>query len=120
LLVEDELGLLKMAQTMLERKGYRVLAASTPEKAVRFAEEHAGDIHLVVTDVVMPEMTGKELIDRLHGLFPDLKVLFMSGYTADVIARHGVLEHDIRFIQKPFSDKNLALKVRETLDGRNG
>ncbi len=77
---------------MLERQGYTVLAASTPGEAIRLAREHAGEIHLLMTDVVMPEMNGRDLAKNLLSLYPDLKRLFMSGYTADVIAHHGVLD----------------------------
>ena len=81
-----------MARRMLGKLGYTVLAASTPGEAIRLAGEHAGEIHLLMTDVVMPEMNGRDLAERLHAIYPDLKRLFMSGYTADVIAHHGVLD----------------------------
>lgn len=116
LLVEDEPGILEMTTQMLEMHGYKVIAANTPGKAVRLAREHAGEIHLLMTDVVMPEMNGRDLAKNLLSLYPDLKRLFMSGYTADVIAHHGVLEDGVQFIQKPFSIKELAVKVREALD----
>ncbi|MCX5827707.1 MAG: PAS domain S-box protein [Deltaproteobacteria bacterium] len=115
LLVEDEAMLLKLAQTMLEKLGYAVLIAATPGEAIRLADEHAGKIHLLMTDVVMPEMNGRDLAKRLLSLYPNLKRLFMSGYTANVIAHHGVLEEGAHFIQKPFSMKDLATKVREAL-----
>jgi YesN/AraC family two-component response regulator len=83
---------------------------------VRLAEEHPGDIHLLITDVVMPGMNGRDLADELRTFYPDIKILFMSGYTADVIAHRGVLEEDVQFIQKPFSMKDLGVKVREVLD----
>ena len=101
---------------MLEMQGYTVLAASTPGEAIRLAEEHAGEIHLLMTDVVMPEMNGRELANKLLSLYPGLKWLFMSGYTADVIAHHGVLEEGVCFIQKPFSLGDLAARVREALE----
>jgi PAS domain S-box-containing protein len=115
LLVEDDLMLLQLTKTVLEEKGYSVLPASTPGEAIRLAKEHAGKIHLLITDVVMPEMNGRELTERLLPLSPNLKCLFMSGYTADVIAHRGVLEEGVHFLQKPFSIHNLAAKVREAL-----
>jgi PAS domain S-box-containing protein len=115
LLVEDEPTLLEMTQFMLEKLGYTVLAATTPGEAIRLAHEKAGEIDLLITDVVMPEMNGRELAQRLVGFYPKLKQLFMSGYTADVIARHGVLESGIHFVHKPFSMNDLAGKVREAL-----
>ena len=116
LLVEDEAMLLKLAKTMLEKLGYRVLSASTPVEAIRLAREHAGTIHLLLTDVVMPEMNGRDLARQLLSLYPGLKCLFMSGYTANVIASHGVLEEGVHFIQKPFSLNDLAVKLRAMLD----
>jgi two-component system, cell cycle sensor histidine kinase and response regulator CckA len=116
LIVEDEGSVLKLAQRILENLGYTVLAASTPGKAVTLAEEHAGHIDLLFTDVVMPETNGRELAGKLQALYPDLKVLFMSGYTANVIAHRGVLDEGVNFIQKPFSSRDLALKVRDALD----
>jgi len=115
LVVEDEPVLLMMAQTMLRKLGYRVLAAGTPSKAIELAEQHEGQIHLAITDVVMPEMNGRDLAECLQAASPGLKILFMSGYTADVIARRGVLEAGINFLQKPFSVHDLATKVREVL-----
>ena len=101
---------------MLERFGYKVLAAHTPKAAVAMAEGYDGPIHLLLTDVVMPEMNGKELMKRIETLKPHIKVLFMSAYTGDVIARRGIIEGDAHFIQKPFSIDALAAKVREVLD----
>ncbi len=98
-------------------QGYTVLAAGTPGEAVRLASEHTGEIDLLMTDVVMPEMNGRELAMNLQSLYPDLKCLFMSGYTADVIAHRGVLVDGAHFIQKPFSIDGLAAKVREALGG---
>jgi two-component system cell cycle sensor histidine kinase/response regulator CckA len=115
LLVEDEPAILRMTTTMLERQGYKVLAASTPGEAIRLAEEYPGEIHLLITDVVMPEMNGRDLAKNILSLYPSLKRLFMSGYTANVIAHHGVLDYGVNFIQKPFSVKDLAIKVRDAL-----
>jgi two-component system cell cycle sensor histidine kinase/response regulator CckA len=116
LLVEDEPMILDITVKILERQGYTVMAASTPGEAIRLAREHAGEIHLLMTDVVMPEMNGKDLAKNLLSLYPNLKRLFMSGYTADIIAHHGVLDEGVHFIQKPFSVKKLAGQVREVLD----
>ncbi|MDO8833983.1 MAG: ATP-binding protein, partial [Vicinamibacterales bacterium] len=116
LLVEDEAAILKMTTLMLERQGYAVLAASSPGESLRLAEAHAGRIDLLITDVVMPEMNGRDLARNLLALYPNLKRLFMSGYTADVIAHHGVLDPGVHFIQKPFSTKDLAAKTRDVLD----
>ncbi len=116
LLVEDEQMLLQMGMEMLKKLGYKVLAAGSPSEAVKIAEEHKNDIHLLITDVIMPEMNGKQLADKLLSLYPNLKLLFMSGYTADVISYHGVLSPGVQFIQKPFSTKDIAAKVREVLE----
>ena len=87
-----------------------------PGEYVLLAEEHAGEIHLLLTDVVMPKMNGRDLAKKLLSLYPSLKHLFMSGYTANVIAHQGVLDEGVYFIQKPFSIKDLAAKVRDVLD----
>ena len=116
LVVEDEAMILDIAKTMLELQGYTVLAAATPGEAVRLAREHAGEIHLLITDVVMPEMNGRELAKKLLSLYPGLKRLFMSGYTANVIAHHGVLDEGVHFMQKPFTLADLVVKVREALE----
>ncbi|MFH0729998.1 MAG: response regulator [Pseudomonadota bacterium] len=118
LLVEDEPAILELITIMLEKLGYTVLKAGTPEDAIRLAGEHAGEIHLLMTDVVMPEMNGKDLARDLLSLYPHLKHLFMSGYTADVIANNGILDDGVSFIQKPFSIKKLDDKVRVTLGYR--
>ena len=115
LLVEDEPAILNLVRKGLERQGYSVLSAGTPGEAIRMAETHAGDIHLLITDVIMPEMNGRDLARRLIGLHPGMRRLFMSGYTADVIAHHGVLEEGVHFLQKPFSNTVLGAKVREAL-----
>jgi DNA-binding response OmpR family regulator len=97
-------------------QGYRVLAANSPAEALGLAQEHTGKIHMLMTDVVMPEMNGKVLAKLLQALHSQLKLLFMSGFTANVIAHHGVLDEGINFIQKPFSLHELMAKVREVLD----
>lgn len=116
LLVEDEPRLLVLARRILEREGYSVLAAGTPGEATRLAENYRGEIHLLITDVVLPEMNGRVLAKNLLALYPSLKRLFMSGYTADVIAHNGVLDEGVEFIEKPFSAQDLAIKVRMALD----
>ena len=116
LVVEDELSILEMITGMLEHKGFKVLAASTPNDAIRMAEEHDGVIHLLLTDVIMPQMNGRDLYKNLIPLYPKIESLFMSGYTANIIANHGVLEEGVFFIQKPFSMKDLVVKLREVLD----
>lgn len=115
LLVEDQQEILKMATVMLERLGYTVLAASMPGQAIRLAMEHTGQIHLLMTDVIMPEMNGRDLASTILSLHPNIKQLFMSGYTADVIACQGVLDDGVNFIQKPFLIHDLANKVREVI-----
>jgi PAS domain S-box-containing protein len=115
LLVEDEKALLHLSKRILEKKGYHVLTAETPDEAIRQAAQHAGQIHLLITDVVMPGMNGRDLARKMGSLYPGIRILFMSGYTADVIAHHGVLDEGVHFIQKPFSRMDLASKVREVL-----
>jgi CheY-like chemotaxis protein len=116
LLVEDEQSVLILTRRMLERLGYSVLSAATPKEAIEIAQNHSGEIDLLLVDVIMPEMTGRELSEILIRLRPKVKRLFMSGYTADIIAQRGVLDPGIHFIQKPFSSKELACKVREAID----
>jgi PAS domain S-box-containing protein len=116
LLAEDEPAILEMTTRMLECQGYTVLAAGTPDEAIRLAREYAAEIHLLMTDVVMPEMNGRDLARNLLTSRPHIKRLFMSGYTANVIAHHGMLDAEVCFIQKPFSIRGLAAKVREALD----
>jgi PAS domain S-box-containing protein len=117
LFVEDEPSILRLGQSVLERFGYTVLAAGKPSDALTLAEQHDGPIHILVTDVVMPEMDGKELKEQIEKRKPGIKVLFMSGYTADVIVHRGILEEDVDFLSKPFTVNNLIGKVREMLDG---
>lgn len=116
MLVEDSETVLKLCKAMLETLGYKVLAANGKDQALRLAGDYSGKIDLLLTDVVMPEMNGKELSERILAMKPGLKCLYMSGYTADVIARQGILEEGIHFISKPFSLKDLAAKVRDVLD----
>jgi DNA-binding NtrC family response regulator len=114
--VEDEKSILKMTKIMLEQFGYTVLSASSPAEAIQIGASNPSEIHLLITDVVMPEMSGRDLAEKLLNMYPNLKCLFMSGYTANVIAHHGVLDEGVQFIHKPFSCQNLAAKVREILD----
>jgi signal transduction histidine kinase len=117
LLVEDEPLVRDLAHRLLKQQGYNVLEAANGVQALRVAQEHAGEtIHLLQTDVVMPQMGGKELANQLKILRPEVKVLYTSGYTDDAIVHHGVLEPGINFLQKPFSPATLAQKVREVLD----
>ncbi len=117
LVVEDEESVLGLARTVLEGLGYTVLAERTPADAIRAAKSHAGELHLLLTDVVMPGMDGRQLAERLRAFRPGLKCLFMSGYTSNAIAHSGVLEPGVAFIQKPFSLVDLADKVRQALEG---
>ncbi|HET9235542.1 MAG TPA: ATP-binding protein [Candidatus Eisenbacteria bacterium] len=116
LFVEDDVAILGLGQAMLRRLGYTVLAAATPGDAFQQAEAHAGDIRLLITDVVMPEMNGRQLAEEMMLRRPGLKCLFVSGYTAEVIANRGVLQAGVHFLQKPFSLRDLALKVREVIE----
>jgi PAS domain S-box-containing protein len=115
LIVEDDEGLRKFAQEVLQSYGYRILVAENGEDALRVCKEHEGPIHLLLTDVVMPKMGGKQLAERLQPLYPRMKVICMSGYTDDAIVHHGVLESGLNFLEKPFTPESLARKVREAL-----
>ena len=116
LLVEDEPSILKMTTRMLERLGYSVLTASTSGEAIRLAATPEVKIHLLITDVIMPEMNGRDLAERLVSMNKGLKCLFMSGYTSEIIDNQGLLVEGKHFIQKPFSKNGLATKIREMLD----
>jgi len=116
LLVEDEASILNLNKTVLERSGFLVLAARTPGEALALAERNSEPIHILVTDVVMPEMNGKELKTRIQTLKPNIKVLYISGYPDNVIVHRGILERDVSFLQKPFTIDSLVAKVREVLD----
>ena len=116
LLVEDESALLVVAKRLLESLGYTVLSAAGPGEALRMVENHQGEIQLLLTDVIMPGMNGRDLAHRLSTLYPSMKYLFMSGYTAEVITHQGVLDEGVHFIQKPLSKKDLAAKIRKVLD----
>jgi len=115
LIVEDDEAVLNLSKGMLERLGYHVLVARKPDEAMMLAREYEGNIELLFTDVVMPDMNGKELSEKMRSIRPGMECLYMSGYTADVIARQGILEEGVHFIPKPFSLKVLAAKVLEIL-----
>jgi len=117
LLVEDEPEVRDLAREILEGSGYTVLQACDALEAVFMAERHAGPIHLLLTDVIMPRQSGRALVERLRPLRPEMQVLYMSGYTNEAIVRHGVLDPDTLFIQKPFSPAALGHKVRAAIDG---
>ena len=117
LLVEDEIAMLQVVQRLLEANGYTVIAASTPNEAMAAVETNGASIDLLIADVILPEMNGRELSERVVAKCPRTKVLFMSGYTANVLAPHGVLEKNIHFIEKPFARKDLLAQVREILTG---
>jgi CheY-like chemotaxis protein len=116
LLVEDEPAVRELAAFTLRERGYTVLEAVNGEEGLRTARRHDGKIDLVLTDIVMPVMGGKEMADALHVSHPDTKVLFTTGYTEDAIGDHGVLRPGIVFLQKPYVTATLARKVREALD----
>jgi two-component system, cell cycle sensor histidine kinase and response regulator CckA len=117
LVVEDETAILELLETMLHELGYAVLAETSPLSALDLAREHAGRLHLLITDVIMPDMNGRDLATQMRKMCPEIRVLFMSGYTADVIARQGVLATDGQFIQKPFTMQDIAGKVHDVLAG---
>ncbi|HEX4628118.1 MAG TPA: response regulator [Gemmatimonadales bacterium] len=119
LLAEDEPLVRALARKVLEQAGYRVLVAAGGAEALALAERHTGPIHLLLSDVVMPEMNGRELMRRLIAQRPDVRVLYMSGYADEAIARHGVLDPGTAFMQKPFTPGALTRKVREVLDGQH-
>jgi CheY-like chemotaxis protein len=116
LLVEDNEPMRNLSHTILRRQGYRTLVAKNGPDALAVLESHPGPVDLLLTDVVMPDMNGRELFDRIVAKIPEMKVLYMSGYTDNVIAHHGVLDPGVQFIQKPFSVHALASKIRAVLD----
>lgn len=115
LIVEDEEMLLKLSAAMLRSLGYQVFTALTPATAIKLAKEHAGTLDLLLSDVVMSDMNGKELADQICAIHSRIRVMFMSGYTADIIASQGVLDASVHFISKPFTRNELAIKLREAL-----
>jgi signal transduction histidine kinase/ActR/RegA family two-component response regulator len=120
LLVEDEDQVRQVVHGILRRAGYTVLAAKEPTEATAICEQHAGSIHLLLTDVVMPQRSGRELAEQIATIEPGIKVLFMSGYTNDAILHHGVLAAGVAFLQKPLTPESITRKVRAVLDGRRG
>ena len=116
LVVEDEESVRALACRILRERGYSVLEAADGMEALRMIEEFAGEIHLVLTDVLMPGMSGRELISQLKAAKPAIKALFISGYTDEAIVHHGVLDSNVAFLQKPFTVDGLARKVREVID----
>ncbi len=116
LLVEDNKQVRNLAQMVLEQKGYTVLSLESGKDALAQLERFDGPVHLLLTDVIMPEMNGRQLFEQVSARYPEVRVLYMSGYTDDVIAHHGVIDPNVHFIQKPFSLNSLAAKVREVLD----
>ena len=104
-----------LACRILRDRGYTVLEASNGKAALDIAREYAGEIHLILTDVVMPGMGGKDLVSQLKTARPDIKALYISGYTDNAIVHHGILDSNVNFLQKPFSVKRLMRKVREAI-----
>ena len=117
LLVEDEAAILQLGKVILERGGYNVLAAPSPSRALDLAGNYPGRIDLLITDIIMPGMNGKELAEKLGAFRSGFRSIFISGYSNDIIAQQGILEEGVHFLQKPFSVANLTSKVREVLDG---
>ena len=115
LLVEDEPAILLMTETMLRGLGYRVLGADSPDKAFETAKNHDGKIDIIMTDVIMPGMNGRELAAKVVSLYPEIKEVYMAGYTADIISEQGVLDEQVHFLQKPFTMSKLSEKLREVL-----
>jgi PAS domain S-box-containing protein len=120
LLVEDEDMVRKLARELLAEGGYTVLEANGGEEAIHLGKEHTARIDLLITDVVMPKLSGKEVAEQLRAIHPETRVLFMSGYTDEAIVHHGIVDSGIAFIQKPFSERALAQKIRDVLDATNG
>ncbi len=120
LIVEDQADMLEIAKTSLEKYGYKVMTALGPAEGLLVSEAYAGKIHLLLTDVIMPNMNGKELSEKMAVLKRGIRTLFMSGYTANELAPQGILKEHVHFIQKPFTPSELARKVRESLDAKIG
>jgi CheY-like chemotaxis protein len=119
-LVDDDEGVRAVARRILQRVGYTVLSAPDGVEAIRLIGESGGDVHLLVTDVVMPGLGGRDLVTHVRETYPELRVLFVSGYTEEGIRRHGVLDTGSAFLEKPFTAERLAQKVREVLDTPRG
>ena len=118
LVVEDDPPLLELTRSLLEELKYSILHTGSPEEAVAIAEKYPGRIDLVLTDIIMPEMNGRELVEKIRKIRHGIKIAYMSGYTADIIAHHGVIEEKVNFIQKPFTMRELAIKIRSAIDSR--
>jgi CheY-like chemotaxis protein len=116
LLVEDEDGVRTLTRQLLQKQGYMVLEARHGGEALLICERHTGPLHLMLTDVVLSQMSGRELAQRLYQVRPEMRVLFMSGYSEEAIVQHGVLDSGNAFLQKPFTAESLSAKVREVLD----
>ncbi|MBL7203149.1 MAG: response regulator [Desulfobacteraceae bacterium] len=114
--MEDDDALRKLVCEILEPQGYTILEAQNGIEALRVSEEHGDQIHLMIADVVMPKMGGRELAEHLRPLRPEMKVIYMSGYTDNAILHHGVLSPEIEFLQKPITSASLKRKIREVLD----
>ena len=114
-MAEDEKSVRVTTALFLEQFGYTVLTGASPDEALRRVAEHAGTIHLLITDVVMPGMSGRDLAAQLVQTYPQMKVMFISGYTANIIAERGIM--DVEFLAKPFTRDDIRLKVRQVLDG---
>jgi PAS domain S-box-containing protein len=117
LVVEDELNILKLITKMLQQSGYQILAANTASKGIRLAKEHQENINLLITDIIMPEMNGKDLAESIQVFSPRLKTLFISGYSPNIISQQGKIDANVNFLQKPFTKNELASKVRVVLEG---
>jgi two-component system, cell cycle sensor histidine kinase and response regulator CckA len=117
LIVENESAIRHLLQVALRRNGYTVLAAESGREALQLVRNHAGPLHLLITDVMMPDMDGPELVRQLATIRPDTRTLFMSGYMDDTLGERGILSTNANFIQKPFSPGTIAQRVREILDG---
>ena len=118
LIAEDEPDLRELARIFLEGYGYTVLEAASAEQAVQTADAFAGPIDLLLTDVIMPGMSGRQLAENIMGKRPHTRIVYMTGYTDDMVVQHKVLEPGVKLLQKPFSRDELGLKVRSTLDGK--
>jgi CheY-like chemotaxis protein len=117
LIVENETAIRNLLQMALRKNGYTVLAAESGREALELVRVHAGPLDLLITDVMMPDMDGPELVRQLTTIRPETRTLFMSGYLDDALGEHGILPANVNFIQKPFSPRVIAQKVRDILDG---
>jgi two-component system cell cycle sensor histidine kinase/response regulator CckA len=118
MVVEDDDGVRDLVRLMLEANGYTVLTVADADEATRVCRERPTSVDLLLTDVMMPEINGAALAERLAALAPDMRVLFMSGYSDEAVQRHGMLAVEAAFLEKPFTERTLARKVREVLDAR--